>query len=58
MPVDDVPREIVTLAKHSEDVAHLAQEQDGYVPDDDDDMFCVYFVVFSYTLSLTFSNRR
>ena len=43
LPVDDVPREIVSLAKHSDDLAHLADEQDGYVPDDDDDMIGAFF---------------
>lgn len=45
-PVDDVLCEIVALAKHSDDVAHLSEEQDGYVPDNDCDTFGEHFIVF------------
>lgn len=34
LPVDDVPDEISSLARHSEDASLLAQENDGYVPED------------------------
>ncbi|KAH9045123.1 hypothetical protein EDB84DRAFT_1265854 [Lactarius hengduanensis] len=36
LPVDGVPIEITSLAHHSEDTVLLAEETDGYVPDDND----------------------
>ncbi|KAH9175176.1 hypothetical protein EDB89DRAFT_1848028 [Lactarius sanguifluus] len=36
LPVDGVPIEIMSLARHSDDTVLLAEETDGYVPDDDD----------------------
>lgn len=54
LPINDVPQEIVALAKHSDDVAQLAEEQDGYVPDDMDDLFGLCFLF--YSLSLSFLN--
>jgi hypothetical protein len=34
LPVDGIPRKIFALAKHSDDVDHLAEECDGCVPED------------------------
>lgn len=34
LPIDDVPCEISSLARHCEDASLLAQENDGYVPED------------------------
>ena len=36
LPLDGVPDEIYTLAKHSDDLNHLGHEHDGYVPDGSD----------------------
>ncbi|KAH8976856.1 hypothetical protein EDB86DRAFT_2768594, partial [Lactarius hatsudake] len=36
LPVDSVPMEIMSLARHSDDTVLLAEETDGYVPDDND----------------------
>ena len=52
LPADDVPNEIIALAKHSDDTAQLAEEQDGYVPDDADDTFRMFFLISSCSLSL------
>lgn len=35
LPLDDVPLEIWAVTKHSDDVSRLADENDGYVPDED-----------------------
>lgn len=42
LPEDDVPAEIMSLAKHSDDTGLLAKEMDGYVPEDagDDESGC------------------
>ena len=37
LPLDDVPHEIMSLMKHSDDFVQFAHENDGYVPDDDDE---------------------
>jgi len=33
LPIDGVPIEISSLAKHSEDMELLAEERDGYIPE-------------------------
>lgn len=52
LPADDIPHEITALAKHSDDTAQLAEEQDGYVPDDAKDTFRMFFLLSSCSLSL------
>ena len=37
LPLDDVPHEIMSLMKHSDDFVQFAHENDGYVPDDDNE---------------------
>lgn len=37
LPVDDVPFEIMSLMKHSDNIVRLNDENDGYVPDSDDE---------------------
>ena len=37
LPLDDVPHKIMSLMKHSDDFVQFAHENDGYVPDDDDE---------------------
>ncbi|KAH9033812.1 hypothetical protein EDB85DRAFT_1864258 [Lactarius pseudohatsudake] len=36
LPVDGIPIEITSLARHSDNTVLLAEETDGYVPDDND----------------------
>ena len=37
LPLDDVPFEIMSLMKHSDDIVRLDDENDGYVPDSEDE---------------------
>ena len=52
LPTDDIPHEISALAKHSDDTAQLAEEQDGYVPDDADDTFRMFLLLSLCSVSL------
>ena len=57
LPVDDVPDEIYTLAKHSDDLSQLGHEDDGYVPNEyayDDGTF----VIGVNSLPLSYFLRR
>ena len=50
LPEDDVPEELTSIIRHSEDVGVIEEESNRYVPQDDNEGEYMFCLIKSYLL--------